>query len=74
MRASNTLRAIMVMKDVSVKELSERTGKKISTIYGTFSKDSSSKGGGMTFQNVAEYAEALGCEIIIRDKETDKEY
>lgn len=74
MRASSTLKAIMIMKDISVKQLSELTGKKVTTIYNTFSRDGKSKGGGMTFENVAEYAEALGCEVIIRDKETGKEY
>ena len=74
MRASKTLKMIMVDKEVSIRDLSEITGKKLSTIYNTFRNDSISKRGGMTFENVVDIAEALGCEVIIRDKETGKIY
>lgn len=74
MRASNILKIIMKEKKLKVKDLADLMGKSDRTVYNTFSRDNLSKGGGMTFENVVEYAEALGCEIVIRDKETGKEY
>ena len=74
MRASNILKTIMKEKKLKVKDLADLMGKSDRTVYNTFSRDNLSKGGGMTFENVVEYAEALGCEVIIRDKETRKEY
>lgn len=70
MRASATLKSIMAKKEVSIQELAERTGKSPTTIYATFANDKKSKGGGMAFENVVKFAEALGCEVVIRDKET----
>lgn len=74
MRASRILRSIMTRKNIKVKQLAEELGKTEKTIYNTFYNDERSTGKGMTFENVVEMAEVLGCEIVFRDKETGKEY
>lgn len=74
MRAANTLKTIMKDKRIKAEDLARIMDKSIRTVYNTLSRDNLSKGGGMTFENVVEYAEALGCEVVIRDKETRKEY
>lgn len=74
MKASKTIKMIMVDKGVTVNDLAERTGKSAPTINNTFYNDRHSTKGGMTLSIAAEYAEALGCEIVFRDKETGKIY
>lgn len=60
----------MAMLDMGVKpkELSERMGIKTENLYNIFSKDS------MTIKRAELFAEALGCEIVLRNKETGKIY
>lgn len=74
MRATETIRAIMTEKKIRVSDIAEITGKHPQTIYNTFQNDRHSKRGGMTFENAVMLFEALGCEVLIRDKETGKIY
>ena len=74
MRASRTIKMIMIDKGIRTKELSEMVGKSPRTIYNTFYNDENTKRSGMTFEKVAELADALGCDIVFRDRETGREY
>lgn len=74
MRASRILKSIMARKGITVSDLARELGRSDKTIYGTFANDERSTRKGMTFENVVEMAEVLGCEIVFRDKETGKEY
>ena len=74
MRATEKIREIMSEKKIRVNDLSEITGKHPQTIYNTFQNDRHSQRGGMTFENAVMFFEALGCEVVIRDKKTGKEY
>lgn len=74
MRASKTIKKIMIDRGVNIKQLAEMSGKSQSTMYNTFYNDEKSQRNGMSFENVVELANALGCEVIFRDKETGKEY
>lgn len=74
MRATKRIKKVLVDKDITIKMLAEMTGKGASGLYQTFYNDEKSKGSGMSFEKVSELVEALGCEIVIRDKETGKEY
>lgn len=74
MRISSTIRSIMAFKGVKINELAEKTGRSPRTLYNTFQNDKNSKGSGMSYEVAVELAEALGCEIVIRDKETGKEF
>ena len=74
MRATKRIKMIMLDKDVKVADLAERTGKATSTIYNTFNNDKNTQRSGMTFETASELAEALGCELVFRDKETGKVY
>ena len=65
---------IMAAKGKTVNDLADITGRSAQTINNTFYNDRHSTKGGMTLSIAAEYAEALGCEIVFRDKETGKIY
>ena len=73
-KGSAIIKAIMKDKKVSVQKLADTMGLAKNTIYNTFSNDINSERNGMSYENVFRFAEALGCEVIIRDKETGKEY
>ena len=74
MRASKRIRMIMIDKGVKINELAVMTDKSPRTLYNTFYNDEKSKNSGMTFSVASQLAEALGCEIVFRDKETGKTY
>lgn len=74
MRATKRIKMIMLDKEIKVTELSEKTGKATSTIYNIFNNDKNTQRSGMTFETASEFAEALGCELVFRDKETGKIY
>ena len=73
-RASSKLKAIMKDKKVTTKRLAEMLGLGTSTLYNTFSNDGMEDRSGMTFENAVRLADALGCDIIFKDRETGKEY
>ncbi len=74
MRASRKLKMIMADKGMKINQLSEMVGKSPQTLYNTFYNDEKTKRSGMTFEKVAELADALGCDIVFKDRETGKEY
>lgn len=74
MRANEIIKRIMSQKKIRVGTLAELTGKSPQTIYNTFYNDKHSQGNGMAFEIANELFEALGCEVVIRDKETGEEY
>ena len=74
MRATRRIKMIMADKAINIKELAEKTGKGAPALYQTFYNDEKSKGSGMSFEKVAELADALGCDIVFRDRETGKIY
>lgn len=76
MRLNITRRIRFIMKDkrVTAAELAERTGRSRQTLYNMFYKDDHSGKTRIEHGSIEELVEALGCEIVIRDKETGKEY
>lgn len=74
MRASRRLKSIMAAKNIKINAVAKTLGKSPQTIYNTFQNDEKSKRSGMTFEIVEEMANALGCDVIFRDRETGKEY
>lgn len=68
MGASKHLKAAMKDKKIRVEDLSEMVDKPMQTIYNMMYRDT------MKFNQVEIYAEALGCEVVLRDKETGKVY
>lgn len=68
MGASKHLKAAMKDKKIKVAELSEMTGKPMQTIYNAMHRDN------MYFDLAEMYAEAIGCEVVLRDKDTGKIY
>ena len=74
MKASEVIKKIMSDKRVRTADIAKKMGKSRQTVYNTFQNDKNSAKGGMKFENVVEFLDALGCEIIIKDVETGKEY
>lgn len=74
MRASELIQKIMAEKGVKSIEMANRLGKSKQTVYNTFHNDKTSTKGGMKLETVAEFLEVLGCEIVVRDIVTGKEY
>lgn len=68
MGAARILNMILADKRVTKTELAKRLGKPRPTLYNTFVKDN------MQWDTVAEYADGLGCDIVIQDRETGKIY
>ena len=68
MGASKRLKIIMLDKDVMKKDVAENIGMDKQILYNMLYKDN------MSFKQVETIIEALGCEIVFRDKETGKEY
>ena len=74
MKVSAILKQIMKDKKMKVPDIAEKMGISKNTVYNTFVNDKKSEIHGMTYENVIRYANALGCDVIIRDRETGKEY
>ena len=74
MKVSRKIKMIMKAKKMHSQELADKIGISKQTVYNTFGNDSHSERSGMTFETVARYADALGCDVIIRDRETGEEY
>lgn len=69
MGASKKIKKVLIDKDIKQKELAERLGYKGRTsIYNMLAKDN------LTFENVERWADAIGCDVVLRDRETGKIY
>lgn len=74
MKIGEVIQTIMKDKNVRAVDMANALGKSRQTIYNTLHNDKHTNKRGMNFENVAEFANVLGCEIVIRDVETGKEY
>lgn len=63
-----TIKQILKDQKISQIELANRVGCSKQTVYNVMHQDS------MSLQTLEKYVEALGCEILIRDKDTGKFY
>lgn len=68
MGASKKIKMVMIDKDIKAQQIAESIGSTPQYIYNALYKDN------MTYQKVEMIAEALGCEIAFRDKESGKIY
>lgn len=68
MGASEHIKLALKAKGLTQKILAEKLGKPVQTVYNTINRD------GMTYTQVERYAEAIGCEVVFRDKETGEIY
>lgn len=68
MGARKQLRMAMLDKGITSKDVAAKLNKPISTIYNTFTKDA------MSWKTVVMYADAIGCDVVIRDRVTGKCY
>lgn len=68
MGIAKSIKVAMVDKGIRAKELAEKSGLQTHNVYNSLNKDN------MTFERASLLADALGCEIVLIDKETGKIY
>lgn len=66
--ASKKLRMAMIDKGITQVAFAEMIGKPTQSFYNMMNRNT------MTFKTVEEFADALGCDVVLRDRETGKEY
>ena len=68
MGASKKLKMALLDKGMKQADLAERTGKQLQAMRNMFYRDN------MTYANVEQFADALGCDVVLRDRKTGKLY
>lgn len=68
MGASKKLKKVMVDKEITQTRLAEILGKPFNTVRNTLFNDN------MRFDTLEEFADALGCDVVLRDRETGEIY
>lgn len=69
MGASKKIRMALLDKDIQQKELAERLGYEgKNTIYNMMKRDN------MTYAVVEKWADAIGCDVVLRDRASGKIY
>ncbi len=68
MGASEHIKRALKDKRVTQEELAERVKKPRQTVYNMMSRDT------MKFSMVEVYADAIGCDVVLIDRETGKVY
>lgn len=69
MGVSKKLKMAMIDKDIKQKDMADLLGyTNINSVYNALNRDS------MTFEIAERWADALGCDIVLRDRETGKIY
>lgn len=68
MGASKQIRAAMIHRDMKPGELAERIGMKRQAFYNKMNRDN------MKYSEVQRIADFLGCDVILKDRESGKEF
>ena len=69
MGASKKIKLALLAKGIKQKELSELLGYNgENTVYNMLARDN------MTYETVERWADAIGCEVVLRDRATGKIY
>lgn len=69
MGVSKKIKMALIDKDIQQKELAERLGYKgKNTIYNMLKRDN------MTYATVEQWADAIGCDVVLQDRLTKKIY
>lgn len=69
MGASKKLKMAMIDKDIKQKQMADLLGyKSINSIYNALNRDT------MTYETVEKWANAIGCDIVLKDRATGKIY
>lgn len=66
--ATKHLKMAMIDKNISQVEFAERADMPVQSLYNMLNRNK------MKFKQVEAFAEAIGCEVVLRDKETGKIY
>lgn len=68
MGSARRLKSIMAYKGVTAVSLAETLGKATQTFYNMLQRDV------MKYSEVEKIADALGCDVVFKDRETGKEF
>ena len=69
MGVSKKIKMALIDKGIKQKELADTLGyQSINSIYNALNRDS------MTFEMAERWADAIGCDIVLRDRKTNKIY
>ena len=68
MGASKHIKAALKAKKISQIEFAELSGKPLQTIYNTLHRDT------MTYETAERYADVIGCDVVLIDRETGETY
>ena len=68
MGASVHIKTAMIHKKVTQVQLAEKLGKATQTVYNTLGRDM------MRYVEVERFADALGCDVVFRDRDTGEIY
>ena len=68
MGATKKLKKAMVERKMTMVQLADALGKPFTTVRNTMYKDN------MRISTLEEYADALGCDVVLRDRETGELY
>lgn len=68
MGASKKLKKAMIDKKVTQVTLAEMTGKNLQALRNMFYRDN------MTYATIEQLADALGCDVVLQDRETGEIY
>ncbi len=64
MSAIKALKKAMKQKHIQQQELADKTDRKLQTVRNTFHR------GNMTCAVIEQYADIVGCDVVLRDRET----
>lgn len=68
MGASDKLKAVMKHKHIKQAELAEKTGKDPQVLRNMLYRDN------MTYATIEQLADALGCDVVLIDRKTRKQF
>lgn len=69
MGASKKIKKALIDKGITRKQLAELLGYRgTTTIYNMLARDN------MTFENIERWADVIGCDVVLRDRETGRIY
>ena len=68
MGSTGKLKKALISRGMTQIQLADKLGKPLGTVKNTFTKDN------MRISTLEEYADALGCDVVLRDRETGELY
>lgn len=74
MKISEKFKKVMKTKRITEQDIADNLNISKKTVSNTFYNEAHGNPRGMTIDTMMKYADVLGCDVIIRDRETGEEY